>query len=559
MSPPGPGAATCATCAGMPVTCACTSCGTEDKLYERGLCARCSLRRRATALLTGPGGGIPAALAPVLEAICAARNPRSALNWLSRSEAAALLAQVTSGTLPATHQALDACPRRRAADQMRQMLVAGGVLPPRDEELARAEQWLAALLSDITDPGHRQLVRAFATWHVHAPPAPRRRGQAPAPDPHRPRAEHHQRSRPAPGLARRAGDRPAGCRQADIDEWLVTSPGACNVRDFLTWAARRGHCPPLDVPRPAAPRRDRDQPATSAGNWRPGCCTTAPLDPVDRAAGCLVLLYGQHASRIAALTTSKVTSHGNDEDVTIQLGQHDIPVPPRSAGCCSRSLPKASPTPAPERPGTGNGCSQDCCPARPITPERLAGRLRAIGIPVMAGRRAALIDLAAQVPAAVLADTLGFHPATAVRWRHQAGADWNRYAAELARDPQSRTRGIAPGRSAQAEVFSTVGTLLSTSFNRDVPQHIVQKILDHDSPEMTAHYARLSDKTVREHWEKARKVSAAGEPVRISPGGPLGDAAWASTSCHAPPRHCPTATASSPWSEDLPARQRPVN
>jgi ferredoxin len=55
----------------------------------------------------------------------------------------------------------------------------------------------------------------------------------------------------------------------------------------------------------------------------------------------------------------------------------------------------------------------------------------------------------------------------------------------------------------------------------------VQKILDHDSAEMTAHYARLSDTTVREHWEKARKVSASGQPVQVSPDGPLGDAAWA--------------------------------
>ena len=34
-----------------------------------------------------------------------------------------------------------------------------------------------------------------------------------------------------------------------MDEWLATSPGACNVSDFLTWAAHRGHCPRLDVPR----------------------------------------------------------------------------------------------------------------------------------------------------------------------------------------------------------------------------------------------------------------------------------------------------------------------
>jgi integrase len=70
-------------------------------------------------------------------------------------------------------------------------------------------------------------------------------------------------------------------------------------------------------------------------------------------------------------------------------------------------------------------------------------------------------------------------------------------------------------------------TLGTTLINRDVPQHVVQKILDHDSPLMTAHYARLSDKTVREHWERARKVDAEGRPVQVSPGGPLGDAAWA--------------------------------
>jgi len=44
---------------------------------------------------------------------------------------------------------------------------------------------------------------------------------------------------------------------------------------------------------------------------------------------------------------------------------------------------------------------------------------------------------------------------------------------------------------------------------------------------MTAHYARLSDKTVRDHWQKARKVNAAGQPVHLRADGPLSDAAWA--------------------------------
>ena len=33
--------------------------------------------------------------------------------------------------------------------------------------------------------------------------------------------------------------------------------------------------------------------------------------------------------------------------------------------------------------------------------------------------------------------------------------------------------------------------------NQDVPQEVVRRILDHDSSQMTGHYARLHDTTVR--------------------------------------------------------------
>ena len=70
----------------------------------------------------------------------------------------------------------------------------------------------------------------------------------------------------------------------------------------------------------------------------------------------------------------------------------------------------------------------------------------------------------------------------------------------------------------------TFGTRL---INRDVPQEVVRVLLDHSSGEMTAHYARLHDTTVRRHWEKARKVNVKGEDVTIDPGGPLAEANWA--------------------------------
>jgi site-specific recombinase XerD len=70
----------------------------------------------------------------------------------------------------------------------------------------------------------------------------------------------------------------------------------------------------------------------------------------------------------------------------------------------------------------------------------------------------------------------------------------------------------------------TLGTQL---INRDVPQEVLRRILDHDSHMMTARYARLSDTTIRRHWEAARKVNIKGETVTLDPDGPLAEAAWA--------------------------------
>jgi len=70
----------------------------------------------------------------------------------------------------------------------------------------------------------------------------------------------------------------------------------------------------------------------------------------------------------------------------------------------------------------------------------------------------------------------------------------------------------------------TLGTRL---INHDVPQEIVRRILDHDSPQMTSHYARLHDDTVRRHWEAARKIDITGRTVSYESDGPLADAAWA--------------------------------
>jgi integrase len=65
--------------------------------------------------------------------------------------------------------------------------------------------------------------------------------------------------------------------------------------------------------------------------------------------------------------------------------------------------------------------------------------------------------------------------------------------------------------------------------NRDVPQEVVRVLLDHESTEMTAHYARITDQTVRRQWEQATKVNINGERVSLDPDGPLAQAQWAKT------------------------------
>ena len=64
---------------------------------------------------------------------------------------------------------------------------------------------------------------------------------------------------------------------------------------------------------------------------------------------------------------------------------------------------------------------------------------------------------------------------------------------QQAQPKSAATRKDAAAVRSLADLFSGVTTMLSTSFNRDVPQHVVQKILDHDSAQMTAHYANSQE------------------------------------------------------------------
>ena len=390
-------------------------------------------RRRARDLLSGGTGTIAPKLTGVLDAITAARQPRSALNWLRAGAGASLLADVAAGRLPVTHDALDTHPRRRAADYLRHMLTANGALPPRDEELIRAGQWLGVLLETIEPTADRRLVQAYATWHVMR----RLRSSASRDERHRtPTAHARNNVRAAVTLLswlRARGTDLSACGQADIDQWLRTGPAARLARDFLIWAGARGHCTPLTIPAPAratGPAISQDQRWTHVARL----LDDAALDPTDRVAGSLLLLYGQPLSRIAAMTTSQITRR--DDTTFILLGRHDVrPSPHRSPTRSPSSPVTAAATAVSDPRQPPPGCSPGTCPAAPSPPP---GSANASGTSAStprpdAGPRYSTSPPSSPQPSSPTCSACT--RTTAAKWISQAGGDWTRYAAELAREP----------------------------------------------------------------------------------------------------------------------------
>lgn len=100
---------------------------------------------------------------------------------------------------------------------------------------------------------------------------------------------------------------------------------------------------------------------------------------------------------------------------------------------------------------------------------------------------------------------------------------WRRHLDTWLREIELVDEHGAPARVTAHQFRHTLATRL---INRDVPQSVVQDLLDHMSPAMTARYARLTNVTRRRHWEAATKVNAEGDPVTVAPEHPLAAADW---------------------------------
>ena len=154
---------------------------------------------------------------------------------------------------------------------------------------------------------------------------------------------------------------------------------------------------------------------------------------VDRLAGLLVLLYAQSLAAIVRLTINHVTIDHNNGDVRLQLGQAPVLLAEPLAELAVQLVATRKGHATVGHPGTSPWLFPGGRPGHPLSSKRLSVRLNRLGMAPRRSRSAALLQLAAELPAAVLARLLGVSTDRATTWQQIAGGDWAGYAAQLSR------------------------------------------------------------------------------------------------------------------------------
>ncbi|MFY9931114.1 MAG: hypothetical protein WAK82_24255 [Streptosporangiaceae bacterium] len=428
------GRAVCAACAGREEKYLCRRCGQPADGLARGGCSRCALQQRVDELLGEPGHATPD-LGAIREALLGAANPKSVLAWLGRSNSARILAALARHDGPLTHELLDTFPRSHSRSQIRQALVHAGLLPPRQELIEDVDAWLDDLLGSVPRE-HAQLVRPFARWAVlrRARNRARTRTFTEASG-----SWARQQIRAAVDFLAwldQRGTSLAGIGQPEIDAWLTSGASQrYSIRYFLTWAQRHHLTGLVTVPLRQARTPEQELPEDQRWHQLQHCLHQTALPLRVRVAGALLLLYGQPVSRIVQLQATQLSRH--HEQAYLLFDQHPVLIPPPLADLIDQL--HATATPSAVLGGRGKPASwlfPGQVPGRHLSVNGLVRQLNTCGIQARIGRSAALINLAADLPAAILADLLGLHINTAVRWVKRARRDWASYLAARTEIPR---------------------------------------------------------------------------------------------------------------------------
>jgi hypothetical protein len=327
---------------------ACPGCGEPGRIHTGGnaRCARCTIRRRLRQVLGDDTGTIRPELRALHDALATTNRPATVEAWLNRSAAPKLL-QALAGQ-PLTHDTLDGLPPSKPVEHLRRVLVAIGTLPARDEQLARLQRWTTDTIAAPANPDEQHLLRRYAIWHVLR----RLRGRLNGAD-----ATHHQFIAAKRNIQAAVTllDRLAGhgrtlatARQNDLDAWLAQDNAAHEAGNFVRWA-NRNKLTTLELP--ATRWAGTTATIDTEARWERArrLLHDNTLDPEDRVAGLLVLLYAQQPATISRLTHEHLQI--NDDNTRLRLGREPVVLPNRSP-TSSATLPAPAADTPPSVPRT---------------------------------------------------------------------------------------------------------------------------------------------------------------------------------------------------------------
>lgn len=429
---PGPASAgggpICATCAEIPHDFHCDSCDTEAGHHRGRLCARCALRADLHQVL----GGEPEhpALRGLVDALCASERPESILVWKRSPKVQTLLRGLGDGTIPISHEGLDAVPGK-PTEHIRALLQHHGLLPYRDAYLHRFEEWIAVKLEGL--PAEvRQPVQHFATWHhlrnIRAKSEAGANTRGPV---HSAKQEITETVKFLTWLHQTHHRTAATCTQQDADEWLAGGPTTRTmIRNFFQLAKKSRVNTGVTV----AHRTPRSSPSLSQEQrlaWIRELLTGTSESLPYRVAGMLLLLYAQPLVKVVTLTTEAIAEspHG----MRIQLGRHPVDVPEPFANMIRQHRDA--------RPNLRTAAGTDSpwmfpsiLAGRHLHPNTVMDRLRALGVNLLGARNSALGELVLQCPPSLVADALGYSHHVAFLHAEKSAEPWARYAARHAGD-----------------------------------------------------------------------------------------------------------------------------
>lgn len=423
----------CAACTGAEAVYACDRCGREDSPFGR-LCGPCTLHERASALLAQPGGGVHPRLLPLFDALLAGRRPQTTLYWFTRSSGPDILRAMACGELEISHQSLADMAPGRTVTYLRDLLVAVGVLPTYDAELERLTPWLNELLVAMPT-GQADVLHRFARWHVL-----RRLRQQEHAGISTHGAINAARGRiiAAAGLLRWLQEHDtslSALTQTDLDTYSVERPGqTAAAGTFLSWARRDGLTGELKLV--TRPRAHPEVTLADADRWAHVelLLHDDTLGLPCRIAGLFTLLFAQPLSRICRMRADQIdlTVAGDGLIIIVTATFDTVPIelPEPLDMLVRRHLGQRGHASYASR--ADHWLFPGGIPGRPLTTENIRGQLVARGIHPGSARKAAMIQLASEMPSAVLADLLGLHPQTANRWAALSAHDWGQYTAQRA-------------------------------------------------------------------------------------------------------------------------------